>query len=134
MTRRERMAAGRAASRTDPAGGVELVIPFYDAITGRDAFVGADGFDLESITASVTHIVTADPSPVVSGYSEERTFGAIRILRRDAEEPDVRAWQEYAPTIDTGVFADVVRELFPDAPPLPLNSGIRFADEGAGRR
>lgn len=109
-------------------------IPFYDAITGRGAFVGADGFDLESITASVTHIVTADPSPVVSGYSEVRTFGAIRVLRRDAEEANVRAWQEYAPTIVDGVFADVVRELFPDAPPLPLNSGIRFADEGAGRR
>ena len=106
-------------------------IPFYDAVTGRDAFLGRDGFDLASIAASVSHIVTADQRVAVPGYSEERTFGAIRVLRRDAERVDVRLWREYSPTIDGGVFTDVVRELYPDAPPSPPNTGIRFVDEGA---
>ena len=85
--------------------------------------------DLPGIAASISHIVTADPGTLVPGYSVERTFGDIRVLRRE-EGTAVRRWREYAPTIDDGVFTGVMRRLYTDAPAMPPNSGIRFADEG----
>ena len=84
---------------------------------------------MENIAASVSHIVSADPATSIPGYSVEKTFGTIRILRRDADEPAVRLWQEYAPTITGGTFTKLMRKLYPDAPTPPPNSGIRFADE-----
>ena len=104
-------------------------IPFYDANTGRHLFLDGREVDMRMIRASVSHVVTADPGTVLPGYSVERTFGDIRILRRDGEETGVRRWREYAPTIDDGVFTGVMRRLYPDAPVPPPNSGIRFVDE-----
>ena len=77
-------------------------IPFYDANTGRLIFADQEKTEVEAITASVSHIVSADPATSVPGYSVEKTFGTIRILRRDADDPAIRPWQEYAPAI-TGV-------------------------------
>ena len=108
-------------------------IPFYDANTGRREFLDGGVFDLPRIAASVSHIVTADPEARVPGYAVERTFGDIRVLRR-AEGTAVRRWREYAPTIDDGVYTGVMRRLYPDAPAMPPDSGIRFADEDAQGR
>ena len=107
-------------------------IPFYDANTGYLIFADQDKTEVEAIAASVSHIVSADPATSVPGYSVEKTFGTIRILRRDADEPTVRLWQKYAPTITGGTFTKVMRKLYPDAPIPPPNLGIRFADEKMG--
>ena len=103
-------------------------IPFYDANTGRLIFADQANIEVEKIAASVSHIVSANPATSVPGYSVEKTFGTIRILRRDADEPTIRTWQEYAPTVAGGTFTKVVRQLYPDAPAPPPNSGIRFVD------
>ena len=109
-------------------------IPFYDANTGRLIFADQEKTELEAIVASVSHIVSANPRTFDLGYSVEKTFGPIRILRRDADGPPVRPWQEYAPTITGGSFTKVMRKLYPDAPAPPPNSGIRFADEATDLR
>ena len=103
-------------------------IPFYDANTGRLIFADQEKTELEAIAASVSHIVSADPATSVPGYSVEKTFGTIRILCRDADEPAIRPWQEYTPTITGGTFTKLVRKLYPDAPAPPPNLGIRFVD------
>ena len=109
-------------------------IPLYSAQTGRLIFADQEKTELEAIVASVSHIVSADPATFAPGYSVEKTFGPIRILRRDADEPAIRRWQEYAPTFKTGRFGDTARKLYPDAPTLPPNAGIRFADEATDLR
>ena len=103
-------------------------IPFYDSRTGRLIFANPKKMQMEEIAASVSHIVSADSATFVPGYSVEKTFGTIRILRRDADEPAIRSWQEYTPTIAAGTFTEVVRQFYPGAPAPPPNSGIRFAD------
>ena len=99
-------------------------IPLYDAAVGNSTI----NRDLATISASVSHLVSANPDLAVPGYSLEREFDGIRILRRDATEPPVRRWREYSPVI---VF-DIVRRVMPridgDAPELPPNAGIRFAE------
>ena len=65
-----------------------------------------------------THIVTEDPS-----------FGRLRILRGEADVPAVRQWEHYALTFQTGFFGETARQLYRDAPPVPPNAGIRFADD-----
>ena len=109
-------------------------IPLYGAGTGRLIFADQEKTELEALAASVSHIVSADPATSAPGYSVEKTFGTIRILRRDADEPAIRPWQEYTPTFKTGRFGDIARKLYPDAPTPPPNSGIRFADEKTGER
>lgn len=104
-------------------------IPLYTGRRMLGLFSDAEKSQLEIITNSVSHIVSANPATSVPGYSVEKTFGAIRILRREADEPAIRLWQEYAPTFKTGVFGEIARKLYPDAPTPPTNSGIRFADE-----
>ena len=108
------------------------VIPFYDANTGRLIFGDQKKTALESILASVSHIVSGNPTTSFPGYSVEKTFGNTRILRRNADEPAIRLWQEYAPTVTGGSIRRLMRQLFPDAPTPPSNSGVRFADEAAG--
>ena len=103
-------------------------IPFYDANTGHLIFEDPKKIEVEEIVASVSHIVSADPATSIPGYSVEKTFGTIRILRRDADEPAIRPWQEYAPTITGGTFTELASKLYPDAPAPPTNSGIRFVD------
>ena len=104
-------------------------IPLYTGSRMLGLFSDAEKSQLEVITSSVSHIVSADPATSVPGYLVEKTFGTIRILRRDANEPAIRLWQEYTPTFKTGIFGDIARKLYPDTPTPPPNSGIRFADE-----
>ncbi|MYA22552.1 MAG: hypothetical protein F4Z30_07080 [Gemmatimonadetes bacterium] len=103
-------------------------IPFYDANTGHLIFADPKKIEVDEISASVSHIVSANPATSVPGYSVEKTFGTIRILRREADEPAIRLWQEYAPTISDGTLTALMHKLYPDAPTPPTNSGIRFAD------
>ena len=103
-------------------------IPFYDANTGRLIFADQEKTEVEAIAASVSHIASADPATSIPGYSVEKTFDTIRILSRGANEPAIRPWQEYAPTITDGAFTKLMRQLYSDAPTPPPNSGIRFAD------
>ncbi len=103
-------------------------IPFYDAITGRLVYADPERIEVKEIEASVSHIVSADPATYISGYSVERTFDNIRVLRRNTNQPTVRTWREYAPTITGGTFTRLMRELYPDAPVPPPNWGIRFTD------
>ena len=67
-------------------------VPLYDAFTGRVV-----SQDLATLSASVSHLLVADAAVAVAGYSLEREFGGVRILRRDAGRPPVRQWQEYTP-------------------------------------
>ena len=104
-------------------------IPFYDINTGRLIFADQENIEATEIAASVSHIVSADPTTSVPGYSVEKIFGPIRVLRREAKEPAIRLWQEYTPTITGGTFTKLMHKFYPDAPTPPPNAGIRFADE-----
>ena len=70
-----------------------------------------------------------DPALAIPGYALEREFGGIRILRRQADAPAARLWQDYTPTI-SGVEWIMIR-VDPDTPVPPSNSGVRFIDEAA---
>ena len=104
-------------------------IPLYVGGTSFLLFADQSTEPLDAITSSVTHIVTEDASFIMPGYSVDRAFGRLRILRRDADQPAVRQWVHYAPTFQTGFFGETARRLYPDAPPVPPNAGIRFADD-----
>ena len=98
-------------------------IPFYDLDTGR-RLKG----NVQVVSSLVSHIVSADPGFSVPGYSLEREFGKVRILRRDENEPPVRPWIEHAPVILTNRTQRIMRRIDPDAPSQPADFGIRFAD------
>ncbi|MDE0448575.1 MAG: hypothetical protein OXH96_18080 [Spirochaetaceae bacterium] len=103
-------------------------VPLYDGYVGRGIF----GQDPAKISAAVSHLVSAYPDLTVPGYSLEREFGNVRILRRDATEPPVRQWREYAPVIVFDVVRRAMRRIDTDAPAPPPNAGIRFAARPRG--
>ena len=111
---------------------LHLKIPLYAGGTTHLIFPDPDEVDVESFVSSVSHIVTADAAASVPGYVVEKRFGDIRILRRDVDGPPVRQWESYTPTFATGVFGKTAAELYPGAPPVPPNAGIRFTDESSG--
>ena len=98
-------------------------IPFYDVDTGR----GLKG-NVQVVSSLVSHIVSVDPDFSVPGYSLEREFGEVRILRRDENEPPVRPWIDHAPVMLSNRSQRIMRQMDPDAPSPPANFGIRFAD------
>ena len=106
-------------------------IPFYDAFTGRGI-----NQSLAAVAGSVSHLVSEAPDLAVPGYSLERAFGGVRILRRDAGEPPVRRWREYSPVIADELVHGIMRQVDPGAPAPPANAGIRFAhpDQPAPQR
>ena len=99
-------------------------IPFYDAFTG-----GIVNRDLATVAASVSHLVSADSRLTVPGYSLDRDFGGVRILRRDATEPSVRRWRDHAPVIVDDLVQRIMRRVDAEAPSPPADAGIRFADQ-----
>ena len=104
-------------------------IPFYDMFTGN-----ALGNDALASTM-VSHIVSADPDFSVAGYSLEREFAGVRVLRRDRDAPPVRRWLDYTPTIVGPPVDGIMARLDPDAPAPPANWGIRLEPrEGAAVR
>ena len=134
-----RFAAYRYLARTPGVGGVwdvdhgyssapgyyylHRAIPLYDTYVGRAA-----GRDLATLSASVTHLVTGAPDLTVRGYAPEREFGPVRVLRRQATQPPVRRWREYAPVIVFGHVDETMRRIDAGAPAPPANAGIVFDD------
>ena len=98
-------------------------IPFYDASTGK----GLRG-NLEAVSSRVSHIVSANPGYWVPGYSLDREFGQVRILRRDEKEAPVQSWLDHAPVIVTNRNKRIMGRIDPGGPSPPANYGIRFAD------
>ncbi len=98
-------------------------IPFYDAFTGPLVIR-----DLATVGASVSHLVSADPGLAAPGYSLERDFGGVRILRREAAEPMVRQWEGHAPVIVDDLVQGIMRRVDANAPTPPADAGIRFAE------
>ena len=96
-------------------------IPLYDSPTGR-SFIP----DVAALHASVSHIVTVNPKISVPGYSPERAFGNLRILRRDRNQGPVRQWHSYSPIIVYETERYVMPRIEPAAPVAPENAGIRF--------
>ena len=99
-------------------------IPFYDASTGLGHNLHKD---LKTLQASVSHVVSGDPTLTVPGYAVEKEFGNVRVLRRIENDAPVRQWQDFAP-IMTGELADrIMRKMDAVFPDPPVNAGIRFA-------
>ena len=94
-------------------------IPFYDAFSGR-----AINKDMETISASVSHIVSADTSLAIPGYTVEKKFGDVQVWRRDENEAPVRQWEVYNPII-VGV-EQIMKQVDPNAPKPPDNMGIKW--------
>ena len=100
-------------------------IPFYDVATGYRNEIHKDP---ETIRASASHLVSGDPDVSVPGYTLEKAFGGIRILRREGNEPPIRRWRDFTPTITGGLDHRLMRRIDPGAPSPPANLGIRFAE------
>ena len=100
-------------------------IPFYDAITGRNNDIGKD---LATLRASVSHILSADPNLAPPGYMVAKTFGVLRILRREENASPVRQWQNFTPTMNDDLSDQIMRKMGPDVPSPPANNGIRFRE------
>ena len=98
-------------------------IPFYDA--QMRSVIERSGSD---VTALASHLVTEKPTLSVSGYSVERTFGTVRVLRRDVDAPPVRRWQEYSPVLVDDLKVGIMRRIDPQAPLPPANWNIRLTD------
>ena len=99
-------------------------IPFYDLREGGNIL----GRDLEKIHSSVSHIVSGDPTTFVPGYSLDREFSGVRILRRDANDGDVQKWQGYTPVLVDSISRQIVEQINPGVPAPPEDKGFRFAD------
>jgi hypothetical protein len=100
-------------------------VPFYDAHIGPAIF----DRDLATIVASASHLVSSIADLTMPGYSLEREFGTVRILRRNATEPPVRQWREHAPVIVVDIVHRAMAEIDANAPARPPNAGIRFATQ-----
>ena len=98
-------------------------IPFYDQSSGSALRNSA------MTSVLVSHIVTEDPDHSVTGYSLDREFAGVRVLRRDRDGPPVRRWLDYTPTMVDGPVVQIMAWTDPDAPAPPPNWGIRPAPE-----
>ena len=99
-------------------------VPLYDGYVGR----GLVNRGVATVSATVSHVVSRSPDLAVPGYSLEREFGEVRILRRDATQPPVRRWGEYAPVIVFDFVQEAMARINPHVPAPPANAGIRFDD------
>ncbi len=67
---------------------------------------------METVAASVSHIVSADPNLSIAGYAMAKEFGDIRICRCTADAPVIRQWQDYNPVI-VGCVEQIMRRIDP---------------------
>lgn len=79
-------------------------------------------------TAMVTHIVTANPDAYFPDFSEERRFGAVRILASRARQP-VPRWRQHVPVLVSSAQFVALRKIDPHTPFRPVDFGIRFQRE-----
>ena len=98
-------------------------IPFYDTL--MRSLIERSGADPSALAS---HLVTGEPTLSVSGYSVERTFDTVQILRRDVDVLPVRRWQEYAPVLAYDLDDAIMRRIDPQAPSPPANWNIRLID------
>ena len=98
-------------------------VPFYDGLSGPALLE-----QRAALPFSVSHILTGNPEQSWPGFSTERDFGGVRILRRDRNEASVRTWRDYSPTIVAESQARRMQRIAPQIPPPPEKYGIRFAD------
>ena len=98
-------------------------IPFYDAFSGR-----VINEDMETIAASVSHIVSENADLAIPGYTIEKKFGTVQIWRRDENDTPIRQWEVYNPIV-VGGLDQVMKRINPNAPKPPPDLGIRFMDE-----
>ncbi len=98
-------------------------IPFYDLQSGRDVIP-----DAAALEATVSHIVADNPRASIPGYSLERAFGPLRILRRIDNDRPVRQWRGYSPIIVYEAERYVLPRIDPDGPVPPDQWAIRFTD------
>ena len=96
-------------------------IPYYDEAFGKTFRNNAVA------SALASHIVSADPDFSVDGYSLDREFSGMRVLRRNRDEPPVRRWLDYSPTVVSRRQVQTMALVDPDAPVPPANLGIRLA-------
>ena len=94
-------------------------IPFYDAFSGR-----VINKDMETISASVSHIVSGDINLTIPGYTVEKNFGDVQIWRRDENDAPIRQWEAYTPII--GGVEQIMTRVDPNAPTPPPNMGIKW--------
>ena len=98
-------------------------IPFYDYEMGRDAESGS-----VALRSFVSHIVSAEPGLSVPGYSLERDFGGVRVLRRDTAVAPARRWHVHAPVLIHPTAEQIMRRIDVSAPVPPANAGVSFAE------
>ncbi|MXZ11198.1 MAG: hypothetical protein F4Y79_17370 [Gemmatimonadetes bacterium] len=98
-------------------------IPFYDAFSGR-----VINKDMETIRASVSHIVSENADLTIPGYTVEKQFGDVQIWRRDENDAPVRHWEGYNPIV-VGGLDQIMTRINPNAPKPPPDLGIRFVAE-----
>ena len=96
-------------------------IPFYD-INLRRMLIDRDRQPLQ---AFVSHVLSTDPDLSIPGFRLDQQFGALRILRREAETPEVHRWEQYVPIV-IGPEAKIMQQINPAFPPSPPAWGIRF--------
>ena len=98
-------------------------IPYYGSYVGKLLLKS-----VASIQASVSHVVTSEPDLQIPGYSLDRSFGEVRILRRDSNEDPIRLWKEYAPIVISSTDYRIMREVRADLKLPPPNHNIRFVE------
>ena len=98
-------------------------IPFYDRNTLR--VIGETNLLTPSRFAS--HILSENPKLAVAGYRLDRTFGKVRILRRERGNLKSREWENYQP-IDAEAMHSFLVQINPQSPVPPADFGIRYVE------
>ena len=101
-------------------------IPFYAEQTKGILFA-----DAATLHDSVSHIVTRAQGRSFPGYSLEKAFGRLRIMRRDRSGTAVRTWHSYKPILVHENYWRVLRRIDPLLPAPPPRAGIRFSEPAA---
>ena len=98
-------------------------IPFYDRRTLQ--IIGET--TTHNLARSASHILSENPDLVIPGHRIEREFGPVRIWRREARDPEVRRWRDYAPNVTAGWYV-TMKKIKPNSLLPPADFGIRYAD------
>ena len=102
-------------------------VPFYDRNTVQ--VIGET--TPATLARSATHILVENPELDIPGYRVERKLGEVRIWRREADVPEIRDWEDYAPIVVRDWYP-LMRQIDPQSPAPPDDFGIRFANGKSG--
>ena len=101
-------------------------VPFYDAHTGSSLIPNK-----ATIHASASHILSTTSDTHFPGYSLERAFGPLRILRRNENDAPVRGWHSHAPIIVGEHDETAVNRADRGAPTPPIDMALSFLSKPA---